>query len=257
MSLITTSNSVSMSSREIGVLTNKEHKHVMRDIRDLQNQLGSLFGGLVQVWTHPQNGQSYEEFVLDKDTCLTLLLGYDAVARMKVVKRWQELESKESTRDPMEMLNDPTVLRQTLLGYTEKVMKLEAKVEEQAPKVACFERIAGAEGSITIREAANTLRVPERKFVLWLTMNDWCYRRAGHKSLLAYADKVKAGYLFLKQTPIQDIHTGEERLSEQVRITPLGLTALERRLSKDGGQIDMPVGAIVLPKGKGLFGKRG
>ncbi len=54
-------------------------------------------------------------------------------------------------------------------------------------------------------------------------MNDWCYRRAGHKSLLAYAEKVKAGYLYLKQTPIQDVHTGEERLSEQVRITPLGL----------------------------------
>ena len=83
-----------MSSREIAELVGKEHKHVMRDLRTLKEQLGELFGGVVQFWTHPQNGQAYDEFVLDKDTCLTLLLGYDAVARMKVVKRWQELESK-------------------------------------------------------------------------------------------------------------------------------------------------------------------
>ncbi len=71
-----------------------------------------------------------------------------------------------------------------------------------------------------------TPRIPERRFVLWLLQNDWCYRRAGHKSLLAYADKVKAGYLVLEQTPIRDIHTGEERLSGQVRVTPPGLTVL-------------------------------
>ena len=84
-----------MTSREIGALTGKEHKHVMRDIRVLETQLGMLFEGSVQIWTHPQNGQAYEEFAISKDTCLTLLLGYDAVARMKVVKRWQELEAKQ------------------------------------------------------------------------------------------------------------------------------------------------------------------
>lgn len=91
--LVSTVNAVTMTSREIARLTGKEHKHVMRDIRALQDQLGSMFEGVVQNWTHPQNGQAYEEFVLNKDTCLTLLLGYDAVARMKVVKRWQELET--------------------------------------------------------------------------------------------------------------------------------------------------------------------
>lgn len=239
---------LTMSSREIAELTGKEHKHVMRDIRTLQEQLGDLFGGSVQTWTHPQNGQTYDEFVLDKDTCLTLLLGYDSVARMKVVKRWQELESQTERRDPMEVLSDPAAMRGLLLTYTEKVLALESKVQEQAPKVEVHDRIADAEGSITIRETANTLRVPERKFVLWLQQNNWCYRRAGHKSLLAYADKVKAGYLYLKQTPIRDIHTGEERLSEQVRVTPLGLTVLARRLAKDSESLPGVVAAASVPR---------
>ena len=84
---------LAMTSREIAELTGKEHRNVLRDIRVLQEQLGELFGGYAQNWAHPQNGQTYEEFILDKDTCLTLVLGYDAVARMKVVKRWQALET--------------------------------------------------------------------------------------------------------------------------------------------------------------------
>lgn len=231
-----------MSSREIAELTGKEHRHVMRDIRNLQDQLGSMFGGSAQSWTHPQNGQAYEEFVLDKDTCLTLMLGYDAVARMKVVKRWQQLEAGPA-------LNPANLSRLQLIEMAmqaeQERLALETKVEEMAPKVEVHDRIADAEGSITIREAANTLRFPERKFVQWLLMNDWCYRRAGHKSLLAYAEKVKAGYLYLKQTPIQDVHTGEERLSEQVRITPLGLTVLARRLSREGRQTEVPPGLLV------------
>lgn len=84
---------LTMTSREIAALVGKEHFHVMRDIRTLRTQLGALFGGSIQTWRHPQNGQTYDEFALDKDTCLTLLLGYDPVARLKVVKRWQELEA--------------------------------------------------------------------------------------------------------------------------------------------------------------------
>src|SRR5690606_38021578 len=140
----------------------------------------------------------------------------------RLVDRWQELEAKQG----QPALNPANLSRLQLIEMAmqaeQERLALETKVEEMAPKVAVHDRIADAEGSITIREAANTLRFPERKFVQWLLMNDWCYRRAGHKSLLAYADKVKAGYLYLKQTPIQDVHTGEERLSEQVRITPLG-----------------------------------
>lgn len=116
----------------------------------------------------------------------------------------------------------------------EKNQKITNELAIAAPKAAVADRIACAEGSISLREASNTLRVPERKFVLWLQQHDWVYRRAGHKSLLAYSDKVKAGFLFLKQTPITDVHTGQERLSEQVRVTPLGLTELAKRLDADG-----------------------
>lgn len=91
-SVIAMSSEMTMSSREIAELTGKDHKHVMRDLRVLGDQLGDMFEGVAQPWTHPQNGQEYFEYIIKRDTCLTLLTGYDAVSRMKVVKRWQELE---------------------------------------------------------------------------------------------------------------------------------------------------------------------
>lgn len=219
-----------MTSREIAELTGKEHRNVLRDGRAMLTELHGE-GGLLsfeQTYRDPQNGQEYPVLALPKRETLILVSGYSIAMRARIIDRWQELEAQAS--DPMRVLNDPTAMRGLLLGYTEKVIALEGKVQELAPKAAICDRIADAEGSVSIREAANTLRVPERKFVLWLLQHDWVYRRAGHKSLLGYAEKVKAGYLFLKQTPIRDIHTGEERLSEQVRITPLGLTILAKRL---------------------------
>lgn len=87
---------LTMTSREIAELTGKAHSNVMRDIRAMMDALeqDSNLNSVCKTTTYSgTNGQSYDQYELDKDTCLTLLLGYDAVARMKVVKRWQELEA--------------------------------------------------------------------------------------------------------------------------------------------------------------------
>jgi phage antirepressor YoqD-like protein len=222
-----------MSSREIADLTGKRHDHVLRDVRVLKDQLGEMFGGSPQTWVHPQNGQKYEEFVLDKDTCLTLLLGYDAVARMKVVKRWQELESG-AVALPQTL---PEALRLAAEAIEERDrLALEGKAKdaalaEAAPKVEVFERIADATGSMTLRETATTLKYPERKLILWMQQNNWLYRRPGRGTLLGYAEKIKAGHLEHKVTVIHNDRTGEDETRESVRVTSLGLTVLARRLA--------------------------
>lgn len=91
---------LTMSSREIAELTGKRHSHVMRDIRAMMEVLSMNpdLDSCAKPSTYTgKDGREYEQYELDKDTCLTLLLGYDAVARMKVVKRWQELEAQAQT----------------------------------------------------------------------------------------------------------------------------------------------------------------
>ena len=86
---------LTMTSREIAALTGKPHGNVMRDIRAMISDISmnSNLNPCAKSSTYVgKDGRQYAQYELDKDTCLTLLLGYDAAARMKVVKRWQELE---------------------------------------------------------------------------------------------------------------------------------------------------------------------
>lgn len=89
-------NSRTMSSREIAELTGKLHKNVIQDIRNLIEQ-GAISGLNFQPaeYTDAQ-GKPRPMYLLDFDATMTLVTGYDAVLRAKVIKRWRELETGEA-----------------------------------------------------------------------------------------------------------------------------------------------------------------
>lgn len=128
---------------------------------------------------------------------------------------------------------------------SERADQAEAALAIAAPKAEIFERIADASGSMTLRETATTLRYPERKMILWMQQNGWLYRRPGRGTLLGYAEQIKAGHLDHKVTLIHNERTGEDETREAVRVTPLGLTVLAKRLGCDDYRQDMPAGVLV------------
>ena len=98
MQLLNLETTTTMSSLEIAELTGKEHGHVMRDIRSMLESLGgqSNFGASYK------NSQNKEQpmYKLPYDETVCLLTGYDAKARMAVIKRWKELESQQAPKIP-------------------------------------------------------------------------------------------------------------------------------------------------------------
>lgn len=107
-----------MSSLEIAELTGKEHKNILRDIRAMVAELhGSELSFVCDSMTYESsNGQSYPMYSLDKETTLTLLLGYDVVARMKVIKRWAQLEADRQSED----LNPDRLIQRYEEGWRKK-----------------------------------------------------------------------------------------------------------------------------------------
>ena len=95
-----TADVLSMSSKEIADLTGKQHAHVIRDIKVMFSQIYSAniddpnldHADCKGVSVEKDNRGYVANIHLDKDHTLTLLTGYDAGARIKVVRRWQELE---------------------------------------------------------------------------------------------------------------------------------------------------------------------
>ena len=122
-SIIPLSNpAVSMSSREIAELTGKQHSNVMRDIRAMIADLStdSNLSWLCETETYVDaKGEAREMYRLDKDTTLTLVSGYSAVLRFRIIKRWQELESQQPA-SPYTALSSHTV-RAVQIGYSKSV----------------------------------------------------------------------------------------------------------------------------------------
>lgn len=112
-----------MTSKEIADLTGKEHKIVMRDIRNLIDQLGENNGYIfVLVEYIDAKGEKRPMYELDKKSCLLLASGYNVVLRSKIIDRWEELEAKERRNVP--------VLPQTYLEALKALVKSEEEKQQ-------------------------------------------------------------------------------------------------------------------------------
>ena len=155
LTTITAMTGRTMSSREIAELTGKEHKHVMRDVRELVEQ-GAIDGSKIGPISYKDAyGREKPEYLLDFDATMTLVTGYNANLRAAVIRRWRELETGEAK--PAIPKDLPSALR----AYAEEVEKNQAlRLENEAmrPKAAFADAITASEGSILVRELAKILK---------------------------------------------------------------------------------------------------
>jgi len=132
------------TSRDVAMYFCKDHAYVCRSIQNLiENAAGSL-GAYTFVdtpWVNPQNGQTYRGYEMDRDGFTLLAMGFTGSEALKFklayIAEFNRMEAAlKSAPAPVLDLNNPAALRTALLGYTEKVLELEAKVEELAPVAA-------------------------------------------------------------------------------------------------------------------------
>jgi len=153
----------------------------------------------------------------------------------RLVDRWQELEAKVATftlpnfADPVEAARAWADEVEQKRIAKQEVIALQSKVEETKPVVEAFDRIALADGSLNMTETAKTLQVRPIDLRRWLLANRWIYRRNGSKNWLGYQDRVQSGLIEHKISTYEK-DDGSQGISEQVRITPKGLTVLAKAL---------------------------
>ena len=216
---------LTMTSREIADLTDKKHAHVRRDIEVLLCDLGESTLGYLHSWIHPQNGQSYPEYRLDRELTETLLTGYSAVLRRKVIARWRELETGAAKAQHMVPQSLSEALR-LAADLADQKAKLDTALALAAPKVAALDRIATrAQGSMCITDAAKDLQIQPKHLFIWLQQNLWIYRRVGGNGFKAYQSRLQSGLLDHKITVIEH-SDGTTKMLEQVLVTAKGLTQL-------------------------------
>ncbi|MGF6559033.1 phage antirepressor KilAC domain-containing protein [Erwinia aphidicola] len=211
--IITTGKCLTMTSREIAELTGKQHAHVMRDIEVMLVQLNEPAEGYVQNWVHPQNGQQYREYALDREHTECLVTGYNAMLRMKVIKRLHELEGNQPPSLPQTL---PEALR-LAADLAEEKQQMENQLAIAAPKIQFVDSYVNATGSLGFRETCKLLHAKENAFRQFLLDHDIMYLLAG--KLTPYAQHIDAGRFTIK--------TGENQNNghafTQNKFTPKGI----------------------------------
>lgn len=156
---------------------------------------------------------------INVDFHLTVIRAFDAL-----------VTGVTSVPTPAIDLNDPAFLRQTLLGYTEKVIALEAEKAILEPKAQGFDRFSNSIGRTNLREVGKALKIGSQRGIELLRETKWILRAQNGK-WHAYADKIDAGYVEVKYATYTNT-AGEEISTQQVFVTPKGMARLSTRLQQ-------------------------
>ncbi len=175
-------NKQSMSSREIAALTGKRHDHVLRDIDKLNVSYNKM--GLPKVgegaYTLVNTGdQQHRECLLSRIQTFDLMTGYSAELRIKVNRRWEELEKTHI----IDFTNPDTVLQlaQNWKEEYQKRIALEAKIENDRSKVVFADAVSGSDNSILTRHFAKVLsddgyEIGQNRLFKWFRDNGYLNR---------------------------------------------------------------------------------
>ena len=141
-------NNQTMSSREIADLCEKQHGHVKRDIETMCQQIeidASKFG---YTYIDASNRRQFE-YMLDKDLTITLVTGYNAQLRYRIVKRWQELEANA---------NSP-VIPQSFADALQLAADQARQLELAKPKISHYDNVVERAGLLNATQVAQKVRL--------------------------------------------------------------------------------------------------
>ena len=224
------SEQTTMSSREIAELVGSSHDSVLKTVRRLIAE--GVVSGNETLYTHPQNGQQYPEFVLGFRDTMVVASGYSAELRARIIDRWQELEAQAAKPARPALPHDYISALEHLLvsekGRLQAVAALDqatAQLTIAAPKADALDRLTKSDGDLCITNAAKALGLRPKDLFAHLQQEKWIYRRVGGSGWVGYQSRIQVGYLTHKVTTIER-SDGTEKAIEQVLVTPKGLAKL-------------------------------
>lgn len=141
-------NNQTMSSREIADLCEKQHGHVKRDIETMCQQIeidASKFG---YTYIDASNRRQFE-YMLDKDLTITLVTGYNAQLRYRIVKRWQELEANATS----------PVIPQSFADALQLAADQARQLELAKPKISHYDNVVERAGLLNATQVAQKVRL--------------------------------------------------------------------------------------------------
>lgn len=236
MAILALSNNERISSIEISELTNKNHAHIMRDIRNLIEQGVSESNFGLGSYSD-KNNQTRPMYLLTKKGSLILASGYDALLREKIIDRWEELELKEKEIASQIPSNFAQALR-LAAQQAEELERQQALLKEQAPKVLFADAVSASDKDILIGELSTFIQqngvknLGQNKLFAYLRQHNYLCS-SGERYNLPTQRAIDLEIFRVKVTSINQAN-GKSIISCTTKVTPKGqLYFINKFLSKE------------------------
>ena len=228
MNALIQENLKTMSSRELAELCKKEHRHVLRDIDDLNATYEVMALPKVGQSNYTaDNGQSYRQYQLSKEQTIDLITGYRADIRIRINRRWAELEEQFSQSSPVVALPDFTNPVEAARAFADQYEAKQIAQEQLAiaqPKADALDFISTAVNSLNARDTAKTLGIQPQKFNKWCIAHNWMYRDSKDK-LQMCSNRLQQGFMEQRSVTYFDSNNNVKATTQPL-FTAKGLTRL-------------------------------
>ena len=246
---VLTGSKATITSIEIAELAGREHKSVMRSIREMEEGWVKICGckfALTSREVQQPNGGTREVpcYELTKRECLYIATKFNDEARAKLILRWEELETKERkggfvvpqtfsqalmlAAKQQEQIEEQ---RAALAQQGEEIVKLSNEVMTMKPKATYYDLILNNPSTVTITQIAQDYGMSAKKFNQILC--DFRIQHKVNKQWILYADNINKGYVQSKPTNIP-LSNGTEKVVYNTEWTQKGRIFLYEKLKQAG-----------------------
>ena len=174
------------------------------------------------------NGEQRPCYRFPKREACLMAMSYSYELQAQIFDRMTAME--EALKKPALNLDDPAFLRQALLGYTEKVIELEHKVQALEPKAKGLDRIADCTNVLGIRESAKVLKIGQNQLAQYLIDHKVVYRDQ-YSKIQAYQKSIDQKLVHVVTSAPRLTESGE-KVFTQVKLTQKLITRIAKWLEQ-------------------------
>ena len=206
-----------MTSLEIAELTGKQHKDVLKAIRNMEPAWERVNGRNFALVTYKdQKGELRPCYSLTKTECLYIATKFNDEARAKLVLRWEELERANALNEKLKIKNE------RYLPNPKEILALADEIIGEGLRMVN----EPAEDTLTATQVAKTFNMSVWDFNQVLRDMGIQYRQGGHWNI---SDDLEGRDLVRLRTHVSYSLKGEKKIRTYMTWTLEGLRYLNAK----------------------------
>ena len=227
-----------VSSRIVAEQLVKEHKHVLRDIKE--KSLSKFGQWIIPSKYKANNGQEYDEFLLTKDGFVMLVFNYEGYLEFKeaYINEFNRMERELTLKKDSYMIEDPVERAKKWIAEQEekKALQIEVQVKEQViqeykPRIEYLDTILKTQDTMTVTQIAADYGISAKR-LNQILHDEKMQRKVGGQWLL-YTDHMNKGYTRSETTEIH-LKEGKSKLVINTKWTQKGRVKIHEILTELG-----------------------